>query len=143
MSLCAPIGGSGQARPRPPLGVFAPHHILRLVTWARLARFGTSLAGAAFTPALMGERLRAGLAAIGSDAVTTVRGRGLLNAIVIRPEGEKRNAGALCYALKDAGLLAKPTHEHIIRLAPPLIITAAQIDEAVEIIAKETRRMFG
>jgi len=93
--------------------------------------------------ALMGERLRAGLAAIGSDAVTTVRGRGLLNAIVIRPEGEKRNAGALCYALKDAGLLAKPTHEHIIRLAPPLIITAAQIDEAVEIIAKETRRMFG
>jgi acetylornithine/succinyldiaminopimelate/putrescine aminotransferase len=61
----------------------------------------------------------------------------------IRPEGEKRNAGALCYALKDVGLLAKPTHEHIIRLAPPLIITGAQIDEAVEIIAKETRRMFG
>ena len=124
------------------MGVFAPHHILRLVTGVRLARSGTSLAGAAFTPALMGERLRAGLAAIGSDAVTMVRGRGLLNAIVIRSEGEKRNAGALCYALKDAGLLAKPTHEHIIRLAPPLIITHAKIDELFASIERGLEKLW-
>jgi len=92
--------------------------------------------------AAMGERLRAGLAGIGSEAITTVRGRGLLNAIVVRPDGD-RTAGALCMRLKEAGLLAKPTHEHIIRLAPPLVIEPAQIDEAVEIIATETRRMFG
>ena len=93
--------------------------------------------------AAMGERLRSGLTTIGSDAITAVRGRGLLNAVVIRPDGEGRNAGALCYALKEAGMLAKPTHEHIIRLAPPLVINEAQIDEAVGIFAAETRRMFG
>jgi len=93
--------------------------------------------------ATMGERLRAGLRAIDCDAITTVRGRGLLNAVVVRPDGEGRNAGALCMALKEAGLLAKPTHEHIIRLAPPLVITEAQVDEAIDIIGKETKRMFG
>lgn len=65
----------------------------------------------------MGELLRKGLNAIGHPAITAVRGRGLLNAVVIKPSADGKTAGDLCYALKDAGLLAKPTHDHIIRLA--------------------------
>ena len=91
----------------------------------------------------MGELLRAGLRRIGHPAVTTVRGRGLLNAMVIEPSADGKTAGDLCYALKDAGLLAKPTHEHIVRLAPPLVVTADQIEEAVAIIERELRRVFG
>ena len=90
----------------------------------------------------MGRRPRAGLHAIQHDAIAEVRGRGLLNAIVITPQGGK-TAGDLCYALKAAGLLAKPTHDHIIRLAPPLIITAEQVDEAIDIIHGEVKRVFG
>ena len=92
----------------------------------------------------MGSRLRAGLESIGHDAISTVRGKGLLNAIVVDESctGGK-TASDLCHSLKDAGLLAKPTHGHIIRLAPPLTINSEQIDEAVDIIAGEVRRVFG
>merc|ERR1719316_85121 len=58
----------------------------------------------------MGAKLRAGLEAIGHPQVTTIRGRGLLNAIVIEPKAGK-TAGDLCLSMKDAGLLAKPTHD--------------------------------
>jgi len=92
--------------------------------------------------AVMGERLRAGLRAIEHPAIETVRGRGLLNAVVVTPHGGK-TAGDLCYALKDAGLLAKPTHEHIIRLAPPLVINEEQVDEALGTFEREVRRVFG
>ena len=93
---------------------------------------------------LMGDRLRAGLEAIGHDAISVVRGRGLLNAMVITPSADgTRNAGVLCHALKDAGLITKPTHEHIVRLAPPLVINEAQVDEAVHIIATQLRAVFG
>jgi len=92
--------------------------------------------------ARMGQRLRAGLHAIQHDAIAEVRGRGLLNAIVVTPQGGK-TAGDLCHALKAAGLLAKPTHDHIIRLAPPLVITAEQVDEAIDIIHGEVKRVFG
>ena len=51
--------------------------------------------------AAMGERLRTALGAIQCDAITTVRGRGLLNAIVVRPQGDERNAGKLCLAMKE------------------------------------------
>ena len=67
------------------------------------------------------------------DIVELVRGKGLLNAIIIRPKNGK-TAWDVCVALKDNGLLAKPTHEHIIRFAPPLVITEDQLMEAVEII---------
>lgn len=67
--------------------------------------------------------------------VTTVRGRGLLNAIEIRPQGD-RTAWDLCLDLRDHGLLAKPTHDHIVRLAPPLCINDDQIAEAVSIIGE-------
>jgi len=81
----------------------------------------------------MGERLRAGLANLHSPFVTTIRGKGLLNAIVIKHEHPDASWD-LCLHLKDLGLLAKPTHGDKIRFAPPLIITEKQIDEAIVII---------
>ena len=81
----------------------------------------------------MGERLRAGLANLNSPFVTTIRGKGLLNAIVIKHDSPDASWD-LCLHLKDLGLLAKPTHGDKIRFAPPLIITEKQIDEAVAII---------
>lgn len=74
-----------------------------------------------------------------SDIVEKVRGKGLLNAIVIRPKGGK-TAWDVCLALKENGLLAKPTHEHIIRFAPPLVITESQLRETVDIIYKTVRQ---
>jgi ornithine--oxo-acid transaminase len=85
--------------------------------------------------AAMGELLRQELAALNSPYISTIRGKGLLNAIVIRHEHPEA-AWDLCLALKDNGLLAKPTHGDKIRFAPPLLITAAQIRESVQIIAK-------
>ncbi|MCX6212098.1 MAG: ornithine--oxo-acid transaminase [Bacteroidetes bacterium] len=81
----------------------------------------------------MGERLRQGLAELKSPFITTIRGKGLLNAIVIKHEHPEASWD-LCLHLKDLGLLAKPTHGDKIRFAPPLIITEKQIDEAVAII---------
>ena len=81
----------------------------------------------------MGERLRAGLVNLNSPFVTTIRGKGLLNAIVIKHENPDASRD-LCLHLKDLGLLAKPTHGDKIRFAPPLIITEKQIDEAIAII---------
>lgn len=63
-----------------------------------------------------------------------VRGRGLLNAIVIDESKSERSAWELCLLLKSRGLLAKPTHVNIIRLAPPLCITEEELMEGVEII---------
>ena len=81
----------------------------------------------------MGARLRQGLANLNSPFITTIRGKGLLNAIVIKHENPEASWD-LCLHLKDLGLLAKPTHGDKIRFAPPLIITEKQIDEAVAII---------
>jgi len=81
----------------------------------------------------MGERLRAGLTNLHSPFITTIRGKGLLNAIVIKHENPDASWD-LCLHLKDLGLLAKPTHGDKIRFAPPLIITEKQIDEAITII---------
>ena len=85
--------------------------------------------------ALMGELLRKELIKIDSLHIAMIRGKGLLNAIVI----DHRNNDAaweLCLALKENGLLAKPTHGDKIRFAPPLIINKEQITECVEIIRK-------
>ena len=67
--------------------------------------------------------------------VELVRGKGLLNAVVIKPMNGKK-AWDVCVALKDNGLLAKPTHDHIIRFAPPLVITEDQILDCISIIKK-------
>ena len=71
-----------------------------------------------------------------TDVITKVRGLGLLNAIVIKPTESGKIAWDVCLALKENGLLAKPTHGDIIRFAPPLVITKDEIDLAVSIIRK-------
>ncbi|MEJ6795944.1 MAG: ornithine--oxo-acid transaminase [Flavobacteriales bacterium] len=70
------------------------------------------------------------------DLVTTVRGRGLLNAIIINDSPDSKTAWNLCVAMKENGLLAKPTHGNIIRFAPPLVMTEEQLMECVGIIKK-------
>lgn len=69
-----------------------------------------------------------------TDLITAVRGKGLLNAIVIRPFGDGKTAYDVCLALKEKGLLAKQTHGDIIRFAPPLVITEAEMNRACTII---------
>ncbi|HUM64734.1 MAG TPA: aminotransferase class III-fold pyridoxal phosphate-dependent enzyme [Chitinophagaceae bacterium] len=81
----------------------------------------------------MGDLLRYELKALNSKHVSVVRGKGLLNAIVI-DHSNKDAAWDLCLELKEKGLLAKPTHGDKIRFAPPLIINKQQIMECVGII---------
>lgn len=71
-----------------------------------------------------------------SNIVTLVRGKGLLNAIVINDTEDSSTAWDICMALRDNGLLAKPTHGNIIRFAPPLVMTEAQLLDCVSIITK-------
>ena len=87
---------------------------------------------------LLGERFRNGMNAIIDkyDLVTMVRGKGLLNAIVINDSPESTTAWDLCMSLKENGLLAKPTHGNIIRFAPPLVITEEELDACLAIIEK-------
>lgn len=76
-----------------------------------------------------------------SSIVTLVRGKGLLNAIVINDSEDSSTAWDICVAMKDAGLLAKPTHGNIIRFAPPLVMDEEQLSDCVKIIT-ETLRQF-
>lgn len=69
-----------------------------------------------------------------TDLLTRVRGKGLLNAVVINDDPESDTAWNLCLKLRDHGLLAKPTHGNIIRFAPPLVMTAEQMDDCCNII---------
>jgi ornithine--oxo-acid transaminase len=85
--------------------------------------------------AIQGAYLRKKLLALNHPNISVVRGKGLLNAIVIK-HSNKEAAWDLCLKMKDNGLLAKPTHGDKIRFAPPLIITSEQIDECVGIIQK-------
>ena len=85
--------------------------------------------------AVRGEQLRKGLADLHSRHISLIRGKGLLNAIVIN-HPDKEAAWELCLQLQDNGLLAKPTHGDKIRFAPPLLINEEQINEAVTIIGK-------
>ena len=71
-----------------------------------------------------------------TDLITKVRGKGLLNAILINDTPDSKTAWNLCLQLKDNGLLAKPTHGNIIRLAPPLVISEEQLLDCVRIIEK-------
>ena len=70
-----------------------------------------------------------------------VRGKGLLNAMVIKEAPGKPNAWDLCLSLRDKGLLAKPTHGNIVRLAPPLCMTEAQMDDCTGIITHAIREL--
>ena len=86
----------------------------------------------------LGERFRNGMNAIIDkyDLVTMVRGKGLLNAIIINDSPDSSTAWDLCMSLKENGLLAKPTHGNIIRFAPPLVITEEELDACLAIIEK-------
>jgi len=75
-----------------------------------------------------------------SPLLKSVRGRGLLNAVLINDTPDSSTAWDLCVALKDNGLLAKPTHGNIIRFAPPLVMTAEQLEDCIAIIAKTVRQ---
>jgi len=87
----------------------------------------------------LGKVFRDELSKVKSEMIELVRGKGLLNAVVIKPKNGKE-AWDVCVALKENGLLAKPTHQHIIRFAPPLVITEKQILETVDIIVKTFRQ---
>ncbi len=90
----------------------------------------------------MGKIFREEIEKIHSPFIVQVRGRGLLNAIVTKPV-EGKTAWDICLKLRDNGLLAKPTHDHIIRFAPPLCITKEELMEAIAIIKKTFEQMFG
>jgi ornithine--oxo-acid transaminase len=88
----------------------------------------------------LGKIFRNEMSNIKSDMIQLVRGKGLLNAVVIRPKNGKE-AWDVCLAMKEKGLIAKPTHGHIIRFAPPLVINEKQLMEAIELI-KEAFKLF-
>lgn len=87
----------------------------------------------------MGKIFRDEVAKIKSDMIEIIRGKGLLNAIVIKPKNGKE-AWDVCIEMAKNGLLAKPTHGHIIRFAPPLCINEKQILESVKIIEKSLKK---
>jgi ornithine--oxo-acid transaminase len=87
--------------------------------------------------AKLGEIFRSELRAMDSPVVELVRGKGLLNAAVIQPHernGQKFTAKEVCYEMAEHGLLAKQTHQHIIRFAPPLVITESELEKGIGII---------
>ena len=86
----------------------------------------------------MGRIFRDRMRSIGSDMIAEVRGKGLLHAVVIRPKNG-REAWDVCLRMRDNGLLAKPTHDHIIRFAPPLIISEEELLDACGIIERSIR----
>jgi len=89
----------------------------------------------------MGEIFRNEMRSIKSEMIETVRGKGLLNAVAIKPVKGK-SAWDICLGMKENGIIAKPTHEHIIRFTPPLVITESQLMEAIGLI-KKTFSEFG
>lgn len=88
----------------------------------------------------LGKIFREEMKKIDSPMVELVRGKGLLNAVIIKPTNGKQ-AWDVCLKMAENGLIAKPTHDHIIRFAPPLVITEAQLREAIEIIKKSILSM--
>lgn len=89
----------------------------------------------------MGGIFREKLKNLNLPNIELVRGKGLLNAIKIKPFDNGKKAYDVCLQMKFNGLLAKQTHEHIIRFAPPLSINESQINEAIEIIEKSIKEI--
>jgi len=83
----------------------------------------------------LGAIFRQEMKNIKSEMIELVRGKGLLNAVVIRPKNGK-TAMDVCLKMAENGVLAKPTHDHIIRFAPPLVITEEELHQAIELIRK-------
>lgn len=123
--MCIKPGQHGSTYGGNPLGCKIAITAMQVVLDEKLAENAETL----------GELLRNELRAIKSDRITTVRGKGLLNAIVIKEKGGI-TAWEVCLKLAENGLLAKPTHGDIIRFAPPLVITKEQILDCASIIKK-------
>ncbi|KAG2194491.1 hypothetical protein INT46_009676 [Mucor plumbeus] len=123
--LCIKPGEHGSTYGGNPLGCAAAIAALDVIKDEKLVENAEKL----------GQKFRDALIKLNSPLIETVRGRGLLNAIVIDQSKSERSAWELCLLLKSRGLLAKPTHVNIIRLAPPLVITEEEIMQGVEIIA--------
>lgn len=123
--MCIKPGQHGSTYGGNPLGCKVAITAMQVVLDEKLAENAQEL----------GEILRNELRQIQSDRITTVRGKGLLNAIVIK-EKDGISAWEVCLKLAENGLLAKPTHGDIIRFAPPLVITKEQILECTAIIKK-------
>lgn len=123
--LCFKPGEHGSTYGGNPLGAKVAIAALEVVKEEKLAEKAEAL----------GKIFREELRKIDSDMIVLVRGKGLLNAVIIKPKGGKE-AWDVCLALKENGLLAKQTHGDIIRFAPPLVITEEQLMECIEIIAK-------
>ena len=89
----------------------------------------------------LGEIFRSSLKELNSPFIELVRGRGLFNGVVINDSASKkgRTAWDLCLIMKSKGLLAKPTHDNIIRFAPPLVISEEDVRRAVDIIAESLK----
>ncbi|XP_012283210.1 ornithine aminotransferase, mitochondrial-like [Orussus abietinus] len=121
--LCIKPGEHGSTYGGNPLGCRVAMEALKVLEEEKLAENAEKL----------GKILRDELNKLPRDVVTLARGKGLLNAIVINKEIDAMD---ICLKLRDEGLLAKPTHGHIIRLAPPLVITEPQIKECTDIISK-------
>ena len=123
--LCIKPGEHGSTYGGNPIACKVAMAALDVVTDEKLAERAENL----------GELFRSELRKIDTNMIELVRGKGLLNAIIIKPTNGKQ-AWDVCVKMADNGLLAKPTHQHIIRFAPPLVITEEQIHEAVAIIKK-------
>ncbi|MFZ4400049.1 MAG: ornithine--oxo-acid transaminase [Bacteroidales bacterium] len=123
--LCIKPGEHGSTFGGNPLAAKVAVAALQVVTDEKLAEKAEFL----------GNIFREEIRKIDSEMIELVRGKGLLNAIIIKPKDGKE-AWDVCLKMAENGLLAKPTHGHIIRFAPPLVITEAQLREAVEIIKK-------
>ncbi|MGQ1784247.1 MULTISPECIES: ornithine--oxo-acid transaminase [unclassified Saccharicrinis] len=123
--LCIKPGEHGSTYGGNPLGCKVAIAALQVIKDEKLAENSTRL----------GEIFREELRNIGSEMIELVRGKGLLNAVVIKPLNG-RTAWDVCVAMKENGLIAKPTHGHIIRFAPPLVISETELQEALEIIKK-------
>jgi ornithine--oxo-acid transaminase len=126
--LCIAPGEHGSTYGGNPLGCAVALAALQVLVDERLAE----------RAARLGEIFRSEVKALKSPLVQEVRGRGLLNAVVIDQAKSQRGRTAwqLCLLLKDRGVLAKPTHENIIRFAPPLVIEETDLRRAVRIFGE-------
>ncbi|KAI0944641.1 ornithine aminotransferase [Taiwanofungus camphoratus] len=124
--LCIQPGEHGSTYGGNPLGCAVAMTALDVLVEEQLARRAE----------LLGEQFRSAIRAIKSPLIKTVRGRGLLNALVIDEESSSkgRTAWQFCLLLKSRGVLAKPTHVNIIRFAPPLVISEDDLMKAVKVI---------
>jgi ornithine--oxo-acid transaminase len=126
--MCLKPGEHGSTFGGNPLACSVAHAALQVVLNERLADNAFDL----------GVRFREGMQELigKTPLLKSVRGRGLLNAVLINDTPDSSTAWDLCVALKDNGLLAKPTHGNIIRFAPPLVITKGQLEACIDIIAQ-------